>query len=233
MACKFHAAMNLSHIPFLSPALRRAALLLGVLAALAPAVHAEKADRSQRMTIAADQPSTIDLLKQVVVFNGNVVITQGTLTIHADRVEVRESADGFHAATAIGSAGRPASFRQKRDSLDEYIEGEADRVEYDGRADKVLFIGHAQVRRLRGATPADEINGSQITYDNAAEVFSVQGGATSASPGNPGGRVRAVLTPPPEGSAGKAPTAAPPPAAAASEPPASLKPSNTLKGQQP
>jgi len=204
---------------------------MALLASLAPAAQAEKADRSQRMTIAADQPSTIDLLKQVVVFNGNVVITQGTLTIHADRVEVRESADGFHTATAIGSTSRPANFRQKRDGLDEYIEGQADRVEYDGRADKVLFIGHAQVRRLRGSAVADEINGSQITYDNAAEVFSVQGGATSASPGNPGGRVRAVLTPP-DSNAGKA-QAAPAPATPASEPPASLKPSTTLKGQQP
>lgn len=216
MACKFHAAMNLSHIPFLSPALRRAALLLGVLAALAPAVHAEKADRSQRMTIAADQPSTIDLLKQVVVFNGNVVITQGTLTIHADRVELRQSPEGFHSASATG---HPATFSQKREGLNETIQGQADRVDYDGRADTVHFIGHAVVRRMRGGAMADEITGNEISYDNVTEVFAVAGGPSNVSPANPTGRVRAVLSPPPQQDANKP---------ADKTPPAALKPSTSL-----
>ena len=188
MACKFHAAMK--HL--LTPSVLRAALLLALSGACAPAAWADKADRNQPMTIAADQQSTIDLLKQVVVFSGNVVITQGTLRINADRVEVRETPEGFRTALATGN---PASFRQKRDGADETIEGYADRVEYDGQADTVHFIGHAKVRRLRGATVADEINGNQISYNNVAEQFSVQGGPTNVSPSNPEGRVRAVLTP--------------------------------------
>lgn len=191
MVCKFHAAMNKLHV---STSAARALAVLA-LAAVLPAAQAEKADRSQPMTIAADQQSTIDLLKQVVVFNGNVVITQGTLAIHADRVEVRESPEGFRSAVALGGAGRPASFRQKRDGADEYIEGRADRVEYDGQGDTVHFVGHAQVRRLRAGTPADEINGNEISYDNVAERFNVQGGPTNVSPTNPSGRVRAVLVP--------------------------------------
>ncbi len=99
--------------------------------------------------------------------------------------------------------------------MDEYIEGQADRLEYDGRADTVRFVGNAQVRRLRGAAVADEVSGALITYDNTAEVFSVAGGA--ASPTNPGGRVRAVLVPreaaasaPAPADGARAPAAAPP-----------------------
>jgi len=187
MACKFYAAMN----PILSSSLRALAALLASLV-LAPAAQAEKADRHQQMTIAADDQSNVDLLKQIVVFKGNVVITQGTITIRADRVEVRQTPDGLYQAVATG---QPASFRQKRDGADEYIEGRADRVEYDGRSDQVHFIGHASVRRLRGSAPADEITGDRISYDNVAERFSVQGGPSNASPANPTGRVRAVLTP--------------------------------------
>lgn len=161
--------------------------------ALAPQASAEKADRGKPLNVEADQPSRLDMLNQVVVFNGNVVVTKGTMTMRADRIEVRETPDGHHLATAIGSAARPATFRQKRDGVDEYIEGQADRLEYDGRADTVRFVGNAQVRRLRGAAVADEVSGALITYDNTAEVFSVAGGA--ASPANPGGRVRAVLVP--------------------------------------
>ena len=118
-------------------------------AALTPAL-AEKADRSKPLTIEADQPSSVDLLKQVVVFNGNVVVAQGTMAIRAERVEVRERPDGHRSATALGSAGKPAVFRQKRDGVDETIEGSAERIEYDSRGDVVRFAGNAQVRRLRG-----------------------------------------------------------------------------------
>ena len=129
------------------------------LAALAAAAQAEKADRSKPMMVEADQPGTVDLQRQVVVFNGNVVITQGTMVIRADRIELRETPDGYRAASAIGSAGKPASYRQKRDGVDENVEGAADRIEYDGRADTLRFVGNGAVRRLRGGTVADEITG--------------------------------------------------------------------------
>lgn len=194
MICKFYAAMPLRLVPAL-PAALLAALLLS--AAAVPA-QAEKADRSKPLTIEADRPSTLDLINQVVVFNGNVVLSQGTLAIRADRVEVRERPDGHRSAVAIGSPSRPATFRQKRDGLDETIEGQAQRIEYDSRGDVVRFSGDAQVRRLRGGQPADEISGELITYDNANETFSVAG-AAAAAPGSaasaPAGRVRVVITP--------------------------------------
>jgi lipopolysaccharide export system protein LptA len=157
--------------------------------------QAEKGDRAQPLTVAADRQGTVDLQNQVVVFAGNVVITKGTIRIQADRVEVREGPDGYRTAVAIGSASRPATFRQKRDGVDEYITGQADRLEYEERGDVVRFIDNAIVRRLRGATVADEITGSQVTYDNTSEVFSVTGGTPANTAGSPGGRVRAVLAP--------------------------------------
>jgi lipopolysaccharide export system protein LptA len=187
MACKFCAAMKFR--------LLLTSLLCA--AALAPAL-AEKADRSKPLTIEADQPSSVDLLKQVVVFNGNVVVTQGTMVIRADRVDVRERPDGHRSASALGSAGKLAAFRQKRDGVDETIEGSAERIEYDSRGDVVRFVGNAVVRRLRGTVVADEISGSLISYDNGNETFSVQGAAaSSASAAEPagGGRVRVTLTP--------------------------------------
>lgn len=197
MICKFHAAMTY----LLTHRLSHAATCLLALTLVLPAAWADKVDRNQPMTITADQQSTIDLLKQTVVFSGNVLISQGTLSIKAERVEVHENAQGFRTAIALGGGGRQANFRQKREGVDEYVEGFADRVEYDGQADTVHFIGHAQVRRLRGGAVADELTGDQIAYDNVAELFSVQGGRTNVSPSNPSGRVRAVLTPAPKASA--------------------------------
>jgi lipopolysaccharide export system protein LptA len=208
MACKFHAAMNTPHTP-LSRLVPICALLF---AAFAAPVHAEKADRLKKMEVESDQPGKVDLQNQIVVFNGNVVVSKGTMVIKANRIEVRESPEGYQYATAIGSTNQPASFRQKREGVNEFIEGEAERLEYDSKADTIRFVNKAAVKRLRGSTVADEVTGALITYDNTAELFTVSGGTSAATPANPTGRVRAVLTPRPD-----SPAAAEAASAAASE----------------
>ncbi len=205
--------------------LRSVALVFTGLAALAAApAQAEKADRFKPLNVEADLPGKIDLLNQHVVFNGNVVVTKGTMTIRASRIEVRESPDGYHTAVAFGSPSQHATFRQKRDAPDEYIAGDAERLEYDGKSDVIRFVNNASVRRLRGSETADEISGNLVTYDSGTEVFNVTGGAP-ATASNPGGRVRAVLTPK-EGSAAAAEAARA--ASAAASAPAQLRTAPSL-----
>ena len=170
-----------------------AAYALACTLAFAPA-HAEKADRLKEMNIVSDRGGKLDQQNRFAEVEGNVVITKGTILMHADRVQVRQSAAGYDTAIAFGASGKPATFRQKRDGADEYIEGEADRLEYDARTDTVRFVNNAVVRRLRGASVTDEISGNLITYDGTSQVSSVTGGATP-TPANPTGRVRVTLTP--------------------------------------
>jgi lipopolysaccharide export system protein LptA len=174
----------------------RASSTLLLLTVMALPVAAEKADRGLPIVVEADRPGTLDLQRQVVVFNGNVQIVQGTLVIRADRIEVREQAGGYRAAVATGAPGKPASYRQKRDGVNEHVEATADRIEYDARAGTLRFSGSAAVRRLRDGAVADEITGAEIRWDDSAELFSVVGGEPAT-----GGRVRAVLTPRPEAAA--------------------------------
>lgn len=152
---------------------------------------AEKADRDQPLNFSADS-ARVDDTQRLNILSGSVEITKGTMVFRAARVEVRQNTDGTQSANALGSAAGRAYFRQKREGLDEFIEGEGDRVEYDGRADTVRFTGHAVMRRLRGAALADEVVGQTILYDNRTEVFQVVGGAGSAAPS---GRVRGVISP--------------------------------------
>lgn len=199
------------------------ALMSAFLALATGASRAEKADRLKPLNVEADQPSILDLQKKVVVFNGNVVITKGSLEIRAARIEVRETPDGYQIATATGTAGKPATFRQKRDGVDEYIDGQAERLEYDSKADTVRFVNAAVVRRLRGTAVADEITGNLVSYDASSEVFSVSGGPPNAN--GTGGRVRAVLTPR-DGTPGTNESAS----QAASQPAAPASPPNTASG---
>lgn len=169
--------------------------LMCLLLAVAPQARAEKADRDKPLQVEADRQSRVDIQNQVVSFNGNVVLSQGSLVLRADRIEVHQYPDGHYLAVATGVAGQPVAFRHKRDVADEYIDGRAERLDYDSRSETARFTGQARVQRLRGAQVADEVSGARITYDKLAETFEVSGGVAGQSPDNPGGRVRAVLMP--------------------------------------
>jgi len=192
----------------------------------ATGVLAEKADRSKPMNVEADSLRHDDLA-QTSVFTGQVVATKGTILIRGARLQVRQDPEGYQYGLVTAEPGKRAFWRQKREGVDEYIEGEGTTIEYDGKADRVRFIGRAELRRYRGAVLADETQGSVITYENTTDVFTVDGatmGARQPPSASPGGRVRATLTPRPAASASSAPA----PAAA----PAPLRPSTTLGGER-
>ena len=174
--------------------------------------QAEKADRSLPMEVLSDgkQAATVDLARKVTVVTGHVTITQGTLLIKADRVEVREIEPGRFTASARGAGEQAASFRQKRDRVDEFVEGEAERIDYDGAAEKVHFVGDAHLRVLRAGVPTDEASASTIVYDQRADTIVFEGGS-KATPGVAAGRARLVFVPrsDPAASAASAPAAAP------------------------
>lgn len=205
---KFRAFMN--HLFPLS-------LVTAALLCLAGPAQAEKADRSKPMNIEADS-LRYDDLKQISVFTGRVLLTKGSIQIRGERLEVRQDPDGYQFGVATGAADKLAFFRQKREALDEFIEGEGETITYDGRADTITFSRRALLRRLRGTVVADEITGGNIVYENLTDLFTVDGVAKNGPSGALGsGRVRVMLTPKPE-----------PAASAPVADPAKLKPSPNL-----
>ncbi len=172
---------------------RLSTLLLSLtLCAAFPAV-AERADRDKPMNAEADA-LRYDDLKQSTVFTGNVVITKGTMLIRGGRVDVTQDAQGYQQVLVTAASGKLAYYRSKRDGVEETIEGEGEVIEYDSRADTVRFIRQAVLRRYVGTTLADETTGGLIRYDNVTDVYTVDSGP-QRSAGNPGGRVRAMLSP--------------------------------------
>ena len=164
--------------------------LLG--AGLLPSAWAEKADRNKPMQIESDSMRYEDA-QQLTVFAGKVVATKGTIVIRGAKVEVREDPEGNQHGIVTGTPKDRAFFRQKREGVDEFIEGEAETLIYNGKTDTVRFEINAVMRRFRGSTLADEVTGAIINYENSTEKFSVDGSAAGAAPG----RVRAVITPKP------------------------------------
>ena len=195
-----------------------AALAVAALVSTGPGpARAERADRNKPMVVEADREGTIDTQRGVTTFSGNALISQGTMLIRAERVEVRDPPGGARTALALGTAAQPATYRQKRDGLDEHMEAQAERIEYDGATETLRFTGQAALRRLRAGSVVDETLGAVITWNNRSETLTVQGGTPSAA--NPSGRVRSTFGPTP-------PKAASAPAGRAE--PLPLKPSRTL-----
>jgi len=174
-------------------------LLTILLTLLSFSALAEKADRDKPIDLEADTV-TVNDAKKTSVYAGNVILTQGTLEIRGDKLIVREDKEGFQHST---STGNPTTFKQKLEGKSEYMSGSAQRIEYDGRMDKVQLYTKAWVKRGE-----DIVYGDYISYDANAEYAEVIGGGQqAATPNTPSGRVKAKIQP-------KKKTAATPPESA-------------------
>ncbi len=143
-----------------------AILLCAALGGHAGVAVAERADRNKPIHIEADQVS-IDDARQVSVFTGNVTMSQGTLLINGDQVVAKQGSQGFESGTVTG---KPANFRQKREGVDEYVEGWGARIEYDAVSGIMDIYGQAHVKRGQ-----DDVRGEHISYNPHTEIFQVFG----------------------------------------------------------
>lgn len=151
----------------------------------------ERADRDKPIHLEADRATVEDYKRKgefrTSIFTGNVILTQGTLRIQADKIIMKEDSTGYRYATAYGNL---ASFREKRDGVDEYVEAWSKRVEYDDKTDKIELFGNARLKR-----GGDEVVGDYIAYDIKRDFFQVNGSAEQKNDKQPNSRVRAIIQP--------------------------------------
>ncbi|MBX3616781.1 lipopolysaccharide transport periplasmic protein LptA [Nitrosomonas sp.] len=163
--------------------------LLGLL--FTNTAHAERADRKKPIYLEADRATVEDVNRKegsrISTFIGNAILTQGTLRITADKMIMKEDVQGFRHATAIGDL---VTFRQKRDGLDEYVEGWSERAEYDSKTDKIELFRQARLKR-----GTDEVQGDYISYDMNSEFFQVKSSKERGVDSGPDKRVRITIQP--------------------------------------
>jgi len=148
--------------------------------------HAERADREKPIQLEADKV-TIDDIKRVQILEGNVHLIQGTLTIDADKIVVTEDQYGFQKGVAFSGPNGLARFRQKREGLEEWIEGEGERIEYNTRTEVAELFHRAWVK-----SGEDQLKGDYIWYDAVSERYLASAGESSLKQPT---RVRALIQP--------------------------------------
>lgn len=159
-----------------------------------PTVWAEKADRDKPMHIEADRMQH-DEANKLTQFFGNVQANKGTMVMRAARMDVQQDAQGKQKATLWAAPGERIFFRQKREGLEEFTEGEAETAEYDGQTDVITLLSRAEMRLLRGSQLADQLQGQKIVFNNTTEVMTVDGKTPGSTTDTRNQRVRAVLVP--------------------------------------
>jgi lipopolysaccharide export system protein LptA len=169
-------------------------IAIALIGMVALSASAEKADAGKRAVI--DWGTlTLDEVAQTTIVTGNIVVTKGTLVLRAEKAVIKQSPEEDMQVTLTTIPGKMASFRQKRDGgPDMWVEGEAQRIEYDERTAVVKLFGNAHIRQLEGSTMTDEIKSEFISYDSMREVFTARNDASGASkPGQ--GRGQLIIAP--------------------------------------
>jgi lipopolysaccharide export system protein LptA len=163
------------------------AALACAIALVAMPAHAEKADREKNINFSADQPVEVDFDKRTGTLRGNVVITQGTLTIHADRINFKQNPDDSLSATAWGN---PIRFREKKDNSDEYYEGYAQRAIFNGQTHTLELFDNALLKEGN-----NEFRGNYISYNSETNFMKAEGRPNAPGGQGPGPRVQGVFEP--------------------------------------
>jgi lipopolysaccharide export system protein LptA len=160
------------------------AICTSILLGSAPA-GALSSDRQQPISIEADWAEA-DNRKQVTVYKGGVVITQGSLHISGDTATIyyNDARD----LTELFVEGQPARFRQRVDGKEAYQKATAKRMEYHAADNLVILLGDAH--SWQGT---DHISGDRIVFDTLNNR--IQANTEPSSERDPESRVKITIVP--------------------------------------
>ncbi len=175
---------------------RRSLALLIAMAAMmlaSASALAEKADRTKPIEIEGKR-AELDETKKIRTMEGNVVLEQGTMRITAERMVTKEDAAGYISAQAFGPTSGQITFRQKREGFNDFIDGVADRAEFDDKASTLKLFGRARL-----TSGGDVAQGEYIYFNTATEVYAIRNSAADDKPGtiqtDASGRVKITIQP--------------------------------------
>ena len=154
-----------------------AALLLVLLPPLAWGLSS---DRNQPIQIEADR-ATLDEDKGISVYEGNVLMMQGTLTLRGNRMTVHIL---DHQVDRVILEGNPASYSQRLEGETEAQQAEAGRIEYQAGPQRMVLQQDARIWQ----DETEEFSSDRI-------VVNLRDNTLSAGGEGPDSRVRIILQP--------------------------------------
>jgi len=145
-------------------------------------------DRSQPIEVSANQ-ATLDDKQSLAVYEGNVILTQGSLTIKADKLTIKATKNGQ--VDEVIATGNPAEFTQTPEPNKDPIIAKAEHITYSVAQEKIVLTRSASVVQNKNL-----FQGNVITYDIKQQKLSASGPSGTQAEGQPISRVKMILPPP-------------------------------------
>lgn len=137
-------------------------------------------DGEQPIEIEADS-AELDEKRGVVVYEGSVVVVQGSMRLTADRLTIYyDESQNLDRAYAVG---KPARFQQRKEA-GHYVKARALEMEFHS-AESLLYL----IREARVTEKGDTVTGNRIVYNTATQRATATGSKTGKE------RVRVILSP--------------------------------------
>ena len=164
----------------------RAILLSSWLLAVPQTSLSLATDQKRDIEIVANA-SEIDDRKNITIFTGQVIVTQGSIRITGDKMTV--TYNEHDDIDTLIMEGKPATYRQLPDTSNVADEAEALRMEYRKVKNLIILTDRARVKQASGS-----MSGERIEYDTALSRIR----ATSTPNGKeveakPGERVKILI----------------------------------------
>jgi lipopolysaccharide export system protein LptA len=160
--------------------------LLFISVLLPSSIFALSTDREQQIQIEADK-ATIDNVKGIAIYEGNVIVTQGSIRINAETVTLNYTQKkGIEKVVAVG---QPVRFKQRLDQGDD-IKANADEMEYNAIKNMLDLRGNAELRKEKNRKELYTSKAPRITYDTQGGIIKADKGDTKK------GRIIITIEPP-------------------------------------
>ncbi len=159
---------------------------LSLLAALAlsGAVQALPTDKSQPIHISADSASRNDQTG-ITLYTGQVEVSQGSMLINGESVELHQNASGV---SVIIANGAPAHYQQRPKADQEITHAYGNTLNYNTLTQELTITGQAKVSQ-----GSDTFSGDRIIYDMKKSTVHAFSDKRSK-----GSRVQMVIQPKPD-----------------------------------
>lgn len=148
----------------------------------ANAANTLESDFEQPINIEADR-EFFDLRNNIFRVEGHVIVTQGSLVIHADQLEVEGFGSDESQVELFVATGNPATYSQQVEA-GITVTASAQVITYNAATRNLTLTGNAELQQSGSFLKA-----SEITYDLESQVISANRGD------EPGQRVRTSFKP--------------------------------------
>ncbi len=129
---------------------------LAIVLILPGMAHSLPSDKDQPVNIEADS-GEIDQATGTTIYEGNVIITQGSMKLEAHKVTVKYEDKKLYQLTATGA---PARFRQKPDETKDWVKGKGNKILYLINSEELILTGNAELKQ-----GDDSFSSDRIVYD--------------------------------------------------------------------